>query len=645
MSKRNIVVKTNIFICLIIMVGFILTAILSYRANYSAALENIEQVSSLTSEGIYYQLSSIFSKPVNISLTMANDSLLKEYLSEEQNHIDDTAYADTISEYLDAYRNKYNYDSVFLVSAATQRYYNFNGIDRVLTKDNPENVWYYSMMESDKEYSLNVDNDEVNNADNNIAVFVNCKIKDNSGNIIGIVGVGLYVDYLQQLLKGYQDEFGVDAYLVADDGTIEISSEYTGYKKVDLFASAKLESIRKQILEWEEEGEAKSLWTTNEKGSREDYVVARYIPELSWHLVVVRNTGALIEKLKGQIIQTVIIIAAIIALILWVIDYVIRKMDRQIVELTKEQEETFRRATEQLYDNIYELNISKNCTAGASTERYFESLGVPKKMPYNEALKIVANKQIKEEFREGYISTFNTENVLREYEKGNIHLRYDFMIHELDSDYYWMRIDAYIYYCNEDQCIHMFTYRKNIDALKNQQLQAEKMIQTDEMTGLYAKMATQQLITAKLKDTRGGCFAFFIFDIDNFKQANDQHGHVFGDFVIRMFAGILKDNLREEDIIGRIGGDEFAAFIQVRDEDAAINKARDLSEKLECECHNLDQCWQMSASIGVALAPESGEDFETLYRNADTALYQTKQRGKNGYTIYKMNICRHYGDD
>lgn len=635
MSKKNILVRTNIFICLIIIVGFILTAILSYRTNYSAALENIEQVSSLTSEGIYYQLSSIFSKPVNVSLTMANDSLLKEYLSEEQNHMDDMAYADTIREYLDTYRNKYNYDSVFLVSAATQRYYNFNGIDRVLTKDNPENAWYYSMMESDEDYSLNVDNDEVTDADNNIAVFVNCKIKDNSGNIIGIVGVGLYVDYLQQLLEGYKDEFNVEAYLVGNDGTIEISSEYTGYKKVDLFDTAKMEGIRRQVLEWEEEGEAESLWTANEEGSRKDYVVARYIPELSWHLVVVRNTGALIEQLKNQIIQTVIIIAAIIVLILWVINYVIKKMDRQIVALTKEQEETFRRATEQLYDNIYELNISKNCTAGASTERYFESLGVPKKMPYNEALKIVAGKQLKEEFREGYISTFNTENVMKEYEKGNTHLRYDFMMHELDSEYYWMRIDAYIYYCNEDKCIHMFTYRKNIDNLKKQQLQAERKMQTDEMTGLYAKMATQQLITAKLKDTQGGCFAFIIFDIDNFKQANDQHGHVFGDFVIQMFAGILKDNLREGDIIGRIGGDEFAAFIPIKDEDAAAKKAQELSGKLECGCHNQGQCWHMSASIGVALAPEAGEDFETLYRNADTALYQTKQQGKNGYTIYK----------
>lgn len=77
MSKKNILIKTNILVCLIILAGFLLTAILSYRANYSSALENVEQITDLTSEGIYYQLSTIFTKPVNVSLTMANDSFLK----------------------------------------------------------------------------------------------------------------------------------------------------------------------------------------------------------------------------------------------------------------------------------------------------------------------------------------------------------------------------------------------------------------------------------------------------------------------------------------------------------------------------------------------------------------------------------------
>ena len=93
--KKNILLRTNLLICVVIIAGFLMTAVLSYRANYSASLENIEQVSTLTSEGIYYQMNSAFTKPVNISLTMANDSLLKEFLATEAEHLANKEYQAT----------------------------------------------------------------------------------------------------------------------------------------------------------------------------------------------------------------------------------------------------------------------------------------------------------------------------------------------------------------------------------------------------------------------------------------------------------------------------------------------------------------------------------------------------------------------
>ena len=86
--KKNILMRTNILVCIVIIIGFTTTAVLSYQANYTASVQNIEQVSALTSEGIYYQLTSIFTKPVNISLTMANDSLLKGFLADEKTQLD-----------------------------------------------------------------------------------------------------------------------------------------------------------------------------------------------------------------------------------------------------------------------------------------------------------------------------------------------------------------------------------------------------------------------------------------------------------------------------------------------------------------------------------------------------------------------------
>ena len=600
--KNNRLFKTNAVISLILLIGFALTAALSYHANYRTSLDSMEQISTLTADGICYQLTAMFTKPVNVSLTMSHDSLLREHLSKETEYLEDEKYVDTTRNYLDTYREKYGFDSVFLVSAATSRYYNFNGIDRVLTEDSPENAWYYDLLKSDAEYSMNVDNDEVEGADNVLTVFVNCKVK-----------------------------FNVTAGLLGEDGTIEISTAHNGHVKTDWFELNGRHNIRGQILDWREKNTNLEIWADKEESGKErSYIVARYIPELNWHLVVEQNTGQLLHGIRIQIILTGILLIIIVVSVLLIITAVIRNFNKQITELMEERQESFVRATEQLYDNIYELNITKNCSVGKRTREYFKSLGA-NDLPYSEGQRVIADKQIKEEFREGYVSTFDPPNVIREYERGNHHLRYDFQMSEDADKYFWMRIDAYVFYSAEDDSIHMFTYRKNIEEEKKIQIQAV----LDEMTRFYSKRETERLIETVLSGTPGGRYAFFIFDIDNFKQANDCYGHRFGDFCIKEFSSIIRKHFREKDILGRIGGDEFAAFIPVPDIGWARKKAGELAEALNTVIENQDRSWQMSVSIGVAVYPEAGTLFEELYGNADKALYETKIRGRNGFTIFQ----------
>ena len=94
----------------------------------------------------------------------------------------------------------------------------------------------------------------------------------------------------------------------------------------------------------------------------------------------------------------------------------------------KVHQAVFKEATEQLYENIYEFDITHNQAASEATSAYFESLGAPPDIPFDKALGIIAQKQIKEEYREGYIRTFHPDNVLEAFENGRDNLQYDFMI-------------------------------------------------------------------------------------------------------------------------------------------------------------------------------------------------------------------------
>lgn len=632
--RKNVLARTNFLVCMVIIIGYVITSFISYQSNQGIFHKDIESVSKLTSEGIYHQIDSVFTKPIHISMTMANDSLLRDFLEGEQEHLEDQAFIGTMGDYLNTYRNKYGYDSVFLASVKTKRYYYYNGIDRILNEGDPENEWFYNFLAKNEEYDLVIDNDQVDGAGNQITIFINCRIKNKDGDMIGVVGVGFRVDSLQALLKSYETDFGVGASLIDREGNVEISTEYTGFdQERNLFETCDFPELKDSILDAREGME--NLWYSSQKGT--GYVVSRYIENLGWYLVVENDTTVLNRQLTKQLIREILCVIVTILLVLLTITSVIRRYNKKIIELTvsmeKKHQTMFQQVTEQLYENIYEIDITHNRSASEATSEYFESLGAPSDIPFDKVLRVIAEKQIKEEYRQGYIDTFDPAKVLEAYENGVESLRYDFMITSDGDNYYWMRITAHIFFWGEDSSVRMLVYRQNIDDQKRHELFMLEQMQRDSLTGLYNKVAAQNQVRRLLEENPDGVYAFYILDIDHFKEVNDHLGHAAGDMVLVEFARTLQMQFRKDDLTGRIGGDEFIAFIPVTGRKMAEEKAGSLVQALWQKAEVDLGSVEVSASVGVALSPESGSDFETLYRKADLALYQAKKQGRNRFEI------------
>lgn len=632
--KKNVLFRTNLLVCIVIAVGFVITSYISYQSNQGIFRNDVENVSNLTSEGIYHQIDSIFTKPINISLTMANDSLLKEFLQKEQLHLDDTAFIDTMRDYLNTYRVKYNYDSVFLASVRTKRYYYFNGLDRTLEDGDEENQWFYNFLDQDQDYGIQIDNDQVEGAGNEVTVFINCRIKNNAGETMGVVGVGFRVDTLQELLKSYETNFAVNATLVDTQGYVEVSTDDTRYESTrNLFDSSAFSSLKDSILNSADE--SKYLWYSSKKGN--GYVVSRYIENLDWYLLVENDTTVLKQRLAMQLVREVLIVIVTILLVMLTITTVIRRYMNKIVELSiaaeKKHMGVFRQAAEQLYEDIYEIDITHNRAASEATSQYFESLGAPPDIPFDEALQVIARKQIKEEYREGYINTFKPESILKSYEEGTENLRYEFMISVDGVNYYWMRIIAHIFRWGEDDSVRILVYRQNIDKEKQYELNMMEQMQKDSLTGLYNKIATREHVCQLMDQEPKQLFAFFILDIDHFKEINDRLGHAAGDAVLVEFAKTLQQQFQEDDVVGRIGGDEFTAFTPVKDLEHTRGRAEKLVDALRRHLKTEEADIKITASVGVVLASRETADFETLYRQADLALYKAKKQGRNRFVI------------
>ncbi len=172
----------------------------------------------------------------------------------------------------------------------------------------------------------------------------------------------------------------------------------------------------------------------------------------------------------------------------------------------------------------------------------------------------------------------------------------------------------------------------------------EEKADTDLLTNLNNKLATERKIEEYIEKEQGGEAVLFIMDIDDFKKINDTMGHAFGDEVLRTFGHSIKSIFRSSDIIGRVGGDEFIIFLKNLDGTEAMEKeAAKLADFFKHFKAGEYVKYAATASIGAASFPKDGRDFKTLYKAADSALYVAKKRGKKQLAFYGEETSKSEG--
>lgn len=172
--------------------------------------------------------------------------------------------------------------------------------------------------------------------------------------------------------------------------------------------------------------------------------------------------------------------------------------------------------------------------------------------------------------------------------------------------------------------------------------QVEYLAFHDGLTGLpnrslFSKLLAQSIAYASRYNKR---LAVLFLDLDRFKQINDTLGHEAGDDLLKEVAARLKSALRESDIVARMGGDEFVAILpEMEDDSYSTVVAKKILAAVAQPFTLVGQEFRITVSIGISIYPHDGLDEQTLTKNADVAMYQAKQEGKNNYQFYsdKMN--------
>ncbi len=176
----------------------------------------------------------------------------------------------------------------------------------------------------------------------------------------------------------------------------------------------------------------------------------------------------------------------------------------------------------------------------------------------------------------------------------------------------------------------------DISAIKSSQRKIEYMATHDELTGLPNRGLLMDRLKHGLSQARrqNHKLAVMFVDLDNFKVINDSLGHDIGDLLLKDAAGRLQQCVRDSDTLARLGGDEFVVLLVDIDLEEVNTVANRVVDYLGASFSICGHSLYVSASIGISLYPDDGEDSGTLLKNADTAMYRSKERGRNQYQFF-----------
>lgn len=226
---------------------------------------------------------------------------------------------------------------------------------------------------------------------------------------------------------------------------------------------------------------------------------------------------------------------------------------------------------------------------------------------------------------------------LQRLESGQEYHELEARIARADGNYRWYRFRATAIFDASGKPERMVGIVINIDKEKRAAQALQERAERDVLTRLLNKDVGRRQAENRIAQAENGAhYALMMIDLDNFKQVNDRYGHMFGDAVLARTASVIAAHFGKEDVVARIGGDEFMALMACDAQGAQVHeRCRKLLESLRDVFASLVyEDTALSCSIGVAIAPGHARQFAELFQRADQALYRVKDTGKNDYYLY-----------
>lgn len=230
----------------------------------------------------------------------------------------------------------------------------------------------------------------------------------------------------------------------------------------------------------------------------------------------------------------------------------------------------------------------------------------------------------------------NFDSMRTRYDEG---IRYDSteFRQEEDGCERWMELSYHLIRLIEGGSVYAYMFVTDIDARKRRELELEDKAAHDALTGLMNRQTASTLLPAAITETirTKSLGAFIIVDLDDFKNVNDNYGHLAGDETLSGIGRHLQQAFRKGDLVCRWGGDEFIVYCDDITPSSLTRRVRALCKEPWTAHVDIDTTIELSISAGIALIPQQCDNFLEAYRMADEALYRAKSQGKASFCFYE----------
>lgn len=298
-DKRKLV----IILSLLLSVGFAVIALVNYHVSKATIREFIvANELPLTSDNIYSELQKDLIRPVFISSMMASDTFLRDWVISGEKDVGH------MTKYLHEVMERYHTFTSFFVSDRTSTYYHADGVLKTVSRDEPRDKWYYRVRDMDTPFEINLDPDLANK--DALTIFINYRVLDYQGRLIGVAGVGLTVDAANILLNKYQQRYARTIYFVDPQGKVVMTGSGSGLLGADIRSLPGIGALAGRMLQ--KEG---GSFQYEAEGSSH-LLNVRYIPELNWYLLAEKNEDTMLAGIRNTLYTNLVLAFAVTVIVL-----------------------------------------------------------------------------------------------------------------------------------------------------------------------------------------------------------------------------------------------------------------------------------------------------------------------------------------